>query len=228
MKLFLFDIDGILGKTGFIKVDYWQEAIKRNFGFIASKKEVYMTGKTDREILCALLELHGVKNPCKDARFQQTLNDLADISEEYWKHNSLPPVENVENFLQQLQEKKQCLGLLTGNSTKRAFVKIKKLGFEKYFPNFIGAFGEYSRVRSDLVSIAMKDAEKKTGVKFTKSEVYLIGDAVRDIWCAQEAGVKIIAVATGNETFEALEKEKPDYLFRDFNNLEEMLKVIEK
>lgn len=229
VKLFLFDIDGILSKYGTVKVDYWKIVAKRNFGIDVNKNDVYMTGKIDREILKELLEFNGVKNPDSDKRFDKAVEDLGTAMEEYLSTQDLEPVENVDKFIAKLKAEAQCIGLLTGNGRKRALAKIKNLKLEKYFAPLIGAFGDQANLRSELVGIALKDAESKTGIKFVKKDVYLVGDSVRDTWCAKEAGVKIISVATGPESFEALQKEKPDFLFRNFNKPRAMLdKILKK
>lgn len=222
-KLFLFDIDGVLSKYGVVKVDYWRIVCKRNFNVDASKRDVYMSGKIDREILRELLEFHGVKNPEKDSRFNAAVEDLGTAMEEYLASHNLEPVENAEEFVNLLKQKGHVIGLLTGNGRKRALAKVKNLQLEKYFIPMIGGFGDQAEQRSDLVSIALQEAEEKTGIKFAKNDVYLIGDSVRDIWCAKEAGVKVIAVATGPESLEALKKEKPDFLFNDFSDVKEMV-----
>ena len=76
------------------------------------------------------------------------------------------------------------------------------------------------------MDIALKDAYNKTGISFEKKDVYLIGDTIRDIKCAKDAGVKIIAVASGKESFELLQKENPDYIFKDFHNTEEIVSIL--
>ncbi len=228
MKLFLFDIDGLLCKCGGVKLDYWRVVCSKNFGIDASRSDVYMTGKIDREILKELLKLHGVKNADKDPRFDEAVQDLGRVIEEYLAKNKLEPVEGAYEFIEELNKRTQCIGLLTGNGRRRALAKIKNLKLEKFFSPVIGAFGDEADNRGELVSIALQNAEKKTEKKFDKKNTFVVGDSVRDIWCAKQGGVKCIAVATGPEPLETLAKENPDYLFPDFKNIGEMLKAIEK
>ena len=45
---------------------------------------------------------------------------------------------------------------------------------------------------------------------------------------AKEAGVKIIAVATGKYSLDELKKESPDYLFENFGDVCKIIEVIQK
>ncbi len=226
-KLFLFDIDGILMKVGLKPpADYWQASLKKYFAVDVSINEVYNIGKTDKAILTEMLAVKGVKRPDAE-KLRKSLQAVGEIGGRFIEEHGVAAVENADKFVAALK-RSSYVGLLTGNCRQRALAKIKGLGLQRYFSPVIGAFGEQAAKRSNLVEIAMKDAEQKTGIKFAKVDVYLIGDSVRDIWCAKEAGVKVIAVATGPESLEALKKETPDYLFKDFSDVEGMvLQVLE-
>ncbi len=224
-KLFLFDIDGVLMKVGLKPpMDYWKIAVQKEFGIETSINDIYNIGKTDKAILIEMLAFKGVKNS-DVKKLQLTLEHLGQLGANYIEAHGVAAVLNADKFVA-ASKQITCVGLLTGNCTRRALAKINALGLSGYFSPVIGAFGEQAEKRSDLVEIAILDAEKKTGIAFAKSDVYIIGDSVRDIWCAQEAGVKVIAVATGPESFETLQKEKPDFLFEDFSNAEEMLQQV--
>jgi len=224
MKLILFDIDGILIQPGAVKVDYWKISIKKHFGLDVKKEEVYRSGKTDREILIELLQKKGIQEPEKDKRFLLALNDLGNIFSEAIKGTKLEKVPNVEKLIKRLLKEKQIIGLLTGNTEERAEVKLKNANFWKHFK--VGAFGDKTKNRSELVKIALNDAKEKTGIQFKKEDVYIIGDTVRDIQCAKKTEVKSIAVATGPESIEELKKEKPTHLFKDFSNIEKIMSVL--
>ena len=49
-------------------------------------------------------------------------------------------------------------------------------------------------------------------MKLSKSDVYFVGDEVRDIEAGKKAGIKTIAVSWGYNTKDALAKEQPDYI----------------
>lgn len=73
--------------------------------------------------------------------------------------------------------------------------------------------------------MAVRDVKQKIGIAFHKKNIYVVGDTVRDVRCAKEAGVKSIAVAMGVESAEMLKKETPDYLVNDFCDLKKVLSI---
>jgi len=225
-KLILFDVDGILTVHYAVSYDYWKEAVKNNFGIDVSINDIYSDGKTDMEILKDLLELKGIKNPLSDKRFAKTLEDVGIIANRVIGSRKLDKVHNVEEFIKRLIEDGYSIGLLTGNTMEKAKAKLQSCNLWKHFG--FGAYGDATTKRSELVQIAMSEAKKKTGKDFSKQNVFVIGDTVRDIRCAKEGGVKSIAVATGAETLEMLKKENPDFLFKDFTDIEKIIEAITK
>jgi len=225
MKLILFDVDGILVPAGIVKFDYWNAVIKNHFGLDIARTSIYTQGKTDREILFELIKIAGIDNPEDDHRFIGALNEIGNIFLDIVKNEQIEKMPGVEELIKILLNKKDIfLGLLTGNTYTKAKIKLTSCGLWKYFN--IGAFGDATKVRSELVKIALEDAMNKLKINFNKEDVYLIGDTIRDIYCAREAGVKCIAVATGKESIEQLNLESPDYIFSDFNNPKEIVSVI--
>ena len=214
--MFLFDIGGILVKDGAVPFDYWRAVVQKHFSLQASRNDIPTSGKPDRQILAELLKLHGIQDPEGDPRFLPALGDVGRIVKDGLRGVRLAPIENVESLVSRLLEERHCVGLLTGNTYEKARVKLENAGLWKYFA--FGAFGDQASVRSVLVSVAMRAAAQRLGTPFSSSDVYLVGDTVRDIRCAREAGVKIIAVATGADSFSELAREKPDFIFRDFKD----------
>lgn len=216
MKLLLFDVDGILIQSGTIKFDYWNIVVNRHFNLEVFKSSIYTHGKTDREILFELIQLAGIKNPENDERFLKALADIGAVVYEAIKNEKIKTVPDVEKFIQLLMKEGVVIGLLTGNTYEKAKAKLTNCGLWKYFA--VGAFGDATKIRSELVPIALSEAKEKLGIGFDKSDVYLLGDTIRDVQCAREAGVKAIAVASGKETIDQLKQERPDYLFKDFSD----------
>jgi phosphoglycolate phosphatase-like HAD superfamily hydrolase len=224
MKLVLFDVDGVLLPVGSVKLDYWKEVSRKHFGVGVERETVYMHGKTDRQILFELLQHAGIKDPEEDARFEAALEDIGKIVSEHTKGKKINPIAGVEELLKHLSREKHVLGLLTGNTREKCHAKLQAAGLWHYFK--CGGFGDATRKRSELVPIAIEDARKKTGINFKKKDVWLVGDTERDILCAKEASVRIVAVATGTEGLEQLGKEKPDYLFNDFRDVKKIIAAI--
>jgi phosphoglycolate phosphatase-like HAD superfamily hydrolase len=225
-KLVLFDIDGILIKNAHSleRPSETRMLIKKHFGLDVDLKAVSINGMTDRGSLITRLNSAGLKDAHLDPRLEVALNDYVNITKEVLNEFGVEKISGVEDLIKELLKKKITLGVLTGNTSARAKLKLETVNLWHYFK--IGAFGHSSAVRSELVPMALKDAKEKTGISFDKKNVFIIGDTIRDIECAKEGGVKVIAVATGKDSIEVLKKENPDFAFRDFSRINEIMKVI--
>jgi phosphoglycolate phosphatase-like HAD superfamily hydrolase len=116
------------------------------------------------------------------------------------------------------------VGLLTGNVEFTAWKKLEKAGLHQYFS--FGAFGNESKVRSDLVGIALERAKEKLGIAFAGREAVIIGDSVHDVKCGKGYGARSIAVATGFHSKEELLRAEPDVLFDDLSDYRAVIQVI--
>ncbi len=85
------------------------------------------------------------------------------------------------------------LALLTGNPEPVARARMRRLGLDRFFPAGTGAFGCEAEQRGDLVHLARRRAGDPP-----LSELVLVGDTPRDVEGAHEAGIRAIAVATGD------------------------------
>ena len=56
--------------------------------------------------------------------------------------------------------------------------------------------------------------------------VVVIGDTPRDVACAHAHGARVIAVATGQDTSDALAQAGADVVFDDFNETEAVLRAL--
>ncbi len=223
-KLVLFDIDGILIRSKVQGIS--TSLIEKHFGIVPFQSKLYLEGKTWKWILTERLKEAGIENPEEDARFNIALNDVSPIIDGIKNGNiRIEKILFVEDLIKKLLEKGHIIGLLTGNSKESSKVKLENVDLWKYFE--IGSYGTDAYLRSDLVPIAIKDANEKTKMNFDKGDVYLIGDTIEDIKCARDSGVKIISVATGIEPIKLLEDHKPDFLFNDFQDINSILQMIE-
>ena len=222
-KLVLFDIDGILIKS--VSFGATTQVLKKYFG-LEKPPNIYMEGKTHRQILFECLKAIGIVEPEKDPRFEKAIKYYGTAFRKATKNKGVLRINNVERFIKELLAKGVFIGILTGNTFGAAEAKLEKAKLLKYFK--FGAYGDKTMDRSKLVPVAIKEAKKATGVSFHKENVFVIGDTVRDIWCAKANRVKSIAVSTGTETLEELKKEKPDHLFKDFKDVQALLDAIVK
>jgi len=84
------------------------------------------------------------------------------------------------------------LALLTGNPEPVACARMRRLALDRFFAPGTGAFGCEAEERADLVDLARRRAGDPP-----LAEIVLVGDTPRDIEGAHEAGIRAIAVATG-------------------------------
>lgn len=222
MKIPLFDVDGTLFKTGGkLHSDAFTHAFKTVFGISATKDDAGIPeGRVDNQIIMEVMSFHGVKQSV----IKKKVKLATALMGEYFighKNQASPQIlPGVKDLLSKLRKKGFSIGVLTGNVETIAWTKIEVAGLRDYFD--FGAFGDKVLKRVDLVDYAQRNAEKILGRKINKRDLIIIGDTPRDIKCARDAGIKVIAVSTGIYSFEELEKEKPDLLV---HSLEEQKEV---
>ena len=91
------------------------------------------------------------------------------------------------------------LSLVTGNLEAIARVKLARAGLGGWFEPGQGGFGSDHHARAELPPIARRRAGD-----WPRERTVVIGDTPRDIACARADGVRVVAVATGPFTLEAL------------------------
>ncbi|MBP7654285.1 HAD family hydrolase [Candidatus Dependentiae bacterium] len=218
IKIFLFDIDGTLVRLDGAGLRALDKAFFDIFKIKDISYKVDFYGKTDPAIYECILEIAGIPTDYAQKYYNQ-------IAEKYLDYLKLeidlieknPVIEGVIDFLELIKDNKKIYtGLLTGNIEQGGYIKIGKWGLTKYFG--FGAFGSDSKIRSDLVSIALNRAKKKYGLKnIGLKNIFVIGDTPLDIKCAQDNGVVSVAVATGKYTAEYLKSFNPDYCLKNLN-----------
>lgn len=228
-KLVLFDIDGTLltratKAVRSVHEESFSLALKQVFGVEANVREVGPAGKTDKQIIFDIMEKKGVPKE----KVLPKITEIFDIMTGYVESKIMldrvfSPLQSAEELLERLEGRSHLLGLVTGNLEKIAASKLGKFGLMKFFS--IGGFGDFSDRRSDLVTEAVRQAEKFGS--FEKKDIFVVGDTPSDIECGKTNGVKTIAVSTGPFTFEELKKCNPDFIFEDFSDITSVIGAIE-
>jgi phosphoglycolate phosphatase-like HAD superfamily hydrolase len=116
------------------------------------------------------------------------------------------------------------LGLVTGNIAEGARIKLEAVDLYKYFP--IGGFGDDSKDRNDLPPIAQKRAETYYRVNFATDDIWIIGDSVHDIYCAQKNGLRCLAVSTGWTSREKLANADPEFLEDNLSDTQKIQDIL--
>lgn len=115
------------------------------------------------------------------------------------------------------------LALLTGNVERGAKIKLSAVGLWDRFA--FGAFGDEAARREDLGRVALEKA-RRLGHDFAGSDCVVVGDAPQDIACARALGARIVAVATGKTSAEALARAGAGVVLSDFSDTSRALEVL--
>lgn len=217
-KLLLFDIDGTLltGKGD----DKFIHALKNSHD-LTIKIEKDFSGYTDLLILTELLRNEGWYDNQIQTAMPTLFQELDKAHEETFGASGIQLLPGVKELLDAINKDEVTLGLITGNLQSIAKRKLEYLGLWSYFT--LGGFGDDPHVtRSDLVTLAIKRA----GFEDNIQDVYVIGDAPKDMEAAVDAGVRnsVGVVNTFREPKELMEA-GAWVVLKDFKDTKEVLRV---
>ncbi len=227
-KLLLFDVDGTLILTGGAAAGLMAESVSR-----AMHRPIQWTisdfvGNTDRSIIASLLRRNGTSESAlpelTEEALQLYLKGLAHELKPDGVIRVLPGVQALMKFLQ--RDQRFYLGLLTGNVREGARIKLSRDGLFDYFP--VGAFGDDALNREQLPAFAIQRAEKYYQCFFDRKDIWIIGDSINDIKCAQANHLKSLAVATGHIPRTELEKYHPTALLPDLRDADRITRLLLK
>jgi phosphoglycolate phosphatase len=91
-------------------------------------------------------------------------------------------------------------GVLTGNLTSVARIKLDVFNLARYLDLDASAYGDDHRDRAQLVHIAQQRAQARVGAPLNGEHTVLVGDTPHDVAAALTAGVRIVGVATGSSS----------------------------
>ena len=225
-KLILFDIDGTLILTGGVAARLMAEAVAEQVGMPVQWNIRDFVGNTDRNIIYTLLNRSGVREAIIEETTNRSIeNYLKKLEQELKKDEVVTILPGVRQLLAVLKNDSRCaLGLLTGNVLAGAQIKLAKEDLFSYFP--IGAFGDDALKREQLPSFAIQRAEKYYGHFFNKKDIWIVGDSVNDIKCAQANHLKSLAVASGHVKEEELAEYHPSVLLPDLVPTEKIVNIL--
>lgn len=217
IRLLLFDVDGtlVLGNRGNRR--WFAEALIEVFGSAGDIDGHSFSGKIDPQIVTELLTGAGMGLAEIESGLPRVKEAYLSRLQKNLKPEHLRLLPNVLELLERLRTRREViLGLLTGNWEAGARIKLECFDLNRYFP--FGAFSDGQRCRGDLPPVALQRAAAATGRQFAAAETLIIGDSVLDIECAQQYGMKSLAVATGYTELAALAAAGPDWVVASLND----------
>jgi phosphoglycolate phosphatase-like HAD superfamily hydrolase len=223
-KLLLFDIDGTLLSAHGAPKEAMSAVLARRYERFQYDQTYDFSGRTDPQIVEHLLQYDNRKYT--DDLIKKILREFCVELDQVMMNGKKPEIHpGVEKLIQELAKNENvCLGLVTGNVSAGARIKLKAVELHPYFP--IGGYGDDSKHRNDLPPIAKERAEKHYGQIFTSSDIWIIGDSIYDVECAQKNGFRCLAVSTGKTSKERLMAAKPEYLEDDLSDTEKIRSIL--
>jgi len=203
--LVLWDVDFTLVDTRGVGRHLYQLAFAEMYGrpLPSTATEAGMAGRTDRAIATEVLALAGVANPeGQVTRFEAALSRLAPgLADRVAATGKALPGAGPALAALAGQARQS---VLTGNVRALAEVKLAPLGLTRYLNLDIGAYGDESAERADLVHLARSRARAAYGRDFPGEATVLVGDTPLDVAAALATGARAVGVATGQFTTDEL------------------------
>ncbi len=216
--LMLFDIDGTLvRRAGPHHRQALVDAVHIVTGLRAPLDHIPLQGMLDRAIVERMMLDAGASK----ASIARAMPSIVEQAQQLYA-SAVPDslrskvCPGVRSLLRNLKRARIPMGLVTGNLSRIAWVKLERAGIREHFQ--FGAFAELAPHRAGLVRIALRHARRHHGVT-AGTPVWLVGDHENDIAAAQANGVRSIAVATGISRPHQLAACAPDLLLHDLRSL---------
>ena len=222
-RLVLFDIDKTLLVGSTVHYTALKNALSEVYGIENPPPLNNMQGMTDRRIICEILLQENIDLKTIKSGLDQCMEIMYLKYRDALQKQDLKVFEGVKELLENLLRVGMPMGLVTGNTEDIAWLKLEKVGLDKYF--HFGGFGDKIVKRSGLVKNAIKASEPTLG-KLDNKKIFLIGDTPRDIVGGQKVGVRTIGVATGDFSEEELAQAGADFIVSDLKDSEKVLKII--
>jgi phosphoglycolate phosphatase-like HAD superfamily hydrolase len=203
---YLFDIDGtLLRSRDRIHFNAFSSSIRQVTGLDVSLTGVVLHGGTDTAILREAFGLAGIPAEVWEPRQDEILDVMRQMVDSQRESLDLWTMPGVPETLTHLAGRGALLGLATGNLESIGWIKVETVGLREWFR--FGGFSDRFPVRAAMVADAAAQARE---LLESGATICVVGDTPRDIQAARANDLPVIAVATGNYSFEELVALEPE------------------
>jgi phosphoglycolate phosphatase len=203
---YLFDIDGtLLRSRDRIHMDSIAACVRSVMGFEITLAGVSVHGNTDTGILREACQRAGIAAEELEPQVAAILEAMAQSVADRREELNLYLMPGVKDALSHLARRGAQLGVATGNLETIGWIKLEVAGLREWFR--FGGFSDHFPVRAEMIDHAAGKARELAGASAT---VCVVGDTPRDIEAARASQLPVIAVATGNFTFDELLAHRPE------------------
>jgi phosphoglycolate phosphatase len=201
-SLILWDIDGTLITSDGITEALLRDALVISFGASSVLAATSFAGKTDAQII---EEVYGPDPPVVSPAYQSGGCALEQFITTYHRlvyrarrqlllgATVLP---GVIPMLEMLARHGHMQSIVTGNVRRVAHYKLRIFGLLPAFATHLGAYGDESTRREDLVALALQRTQAQVP-QLQPDRTLIIGDTPHDIAAGRTHGVRTLGVATG-------------------------------
>lgn len=218
-KLLIWDIDGTLINCYGSGREALEKAYMDLYGIPSALSGISMPGALDLTTTLEINERHQISNFDFEGFFRH-YSEL--LTQSIKTGKGIAILGGIDQVLETLQQPGLYHVIGTGNCRAGAYVKLNLSGLMHYFEE--GAYGDEVKTRFELLALAKQRAESAFKLKFTASDVMVIGDTPMDIAAAKQNEFVAVATTTGYYDESALEAHHPDFMIDHFT---ELLGIIE-
>lgn len=220
----LWDIDKTLVDIGGISREIYADAFAQVTN-VRLRQMPDMAGRTDRYLILATLQRHGIAGP--DALVEPFYEALTAATEARYdevrqRGRRLPGAKEAVELL-------ACGGavqtVVTGNIRTVAEIKLRAFDLANAIDFESGGYGSDDGERAALVRLARARTAARHGTS-AGHDVVVIGDTPHDIAGAKANNVRAIGVASGASTMQELRQAGADAVMESLENAQELSRLV--
>jgi phosphoglycolate phosphatase len=206
----LFDIDGTLISTGGASDRAWHRAFEELHGVEVNVPDYTGKGVPDPAVGVACFRGAIGREPSADEMAKLMMLRQRYLAEEVETSPGYRVMPGVEALLKRLSDEGRLVGLITGNTEPAAHIKLARADLNRYFA--FGGYGSDADERVDVCRRALDRAAKVAGDGFDRDDSVAVGDTPLDVEAGHGAGIRVVAVATGEYGVDELRAADADWV----------------